>query len=84
MTTESQVWQNAHLTYDAGRRVLKATSGKLFAEAQQKETEQLLASLPESMRQQLTTKRALQVDVEIEILGNQRKIKRIIDKNSEY
>jgi CRISPR-associated protein Cmr6 len=84
MTTESQVWQNAHLTYDAGRRVLKATSGKLFAEAQQKETEQLLASLPESMRQQLTTKRTLQVDVEIEILGNQRKIKRIIDKNSEY
>jgi CRISPR-associated protein Cmr6 len=78
ITAETQVWQKARLTYDAGRRVLKATADNLSAEAQQRETEQLLGRLPDDARQQILTRRTLQADVEIEILGNQRKIKRII------
>lgn len=78
ITAETQVWQKARLTYDAGKRVLKATANNLSAEAQQRETEQLLGSLPDDARQQILTRRTLQADVEIEILGNQRKIKRII------
>jgi CRISPR-associated protein Cmr6 len=77
-TAQTETWGGVLLRYDAGRRALTASYGNFKAEASPQETQRLLAELPKEVQDLLLTQRSLKADVEVEQIGNMRKIVRII------
>ena len=80
LQANEQVWQQAYITYDAGRQTLAVQNlaTRERAEAQGAQAKTLLDSLPDALREQLTSKKRLTADVVIEQLGNQRRVVRIV------
>jgi CRISPR-associated protein Cmr6 len=80
LQASEQVWQQAYITYDAGKQTLivQNLATKARAEAQGAQAKTLLDSLPDALREQLTSKKRLTADVVIEQLGNQRRVVRIV------
>jgi CRISPR-associated protein Cmr6 len=80
LQASEQVWQQAYITYDAGKQTLTVQNlaTKARAEAQGAQAKTLLDALPDALREQLTSKKRLTADVVIEQLGNQRRVVRIV------
>jgi CRISPR-associated protein Cmr6 len=80
LQASEQVWQQAYITYDAGRQAINAQNltTKERADAQGAQAKALLDSLPDALREQLREKKRLTADVVIEQLGNQRRVVRIV------
>jgi CRISPR-associated protein Cmr6 len=80
LQANEQVWQQAYITYDAGRQTLAVQNlaTKARAEAQGAQAKTLLDALPDALREQLRAKKRLTADVVIEQLGNQRRVVRIV------
>lgn len=80
LQASEQVWQQAYITYDAGRQAINAqnlTTGER-ADAQGAQAKTLLDALPDAVRQQLVEKRRLTADVVIKQVGNMRRLVRIV------
>lgn len=73
-------WENANITYNPSSKVLTATNQAKNerAEAQEAQVNELLESLPDTLRTKLLDKQFLIADVVVEQLGNQCTIKRIL------
>jgi len=80
LQANEQVWQQAYITYDAGKQTLivQNLATKARAEAQGAQAKTLLDALPDALREQLREKKRLTADVVIEQLGNQRRVVRIV------
>jgi len=80
LQASEQVWQQAYITYDAGKQTLTVQNlaTKARAEAQGAQAKTLLDALPDALREQLREKKRLTADVVIEQLGNQRRVVRIV------
>jgi CRISPR-associated protein Cmr6 len=80
LQANEQVWQQAYITYDAGRQAINAQNltTKERADAQGAQAKAVLDSLPDALREQLREKKRLTADVVIEQLGNQRRVVRIV------
>jgi CRISPR-associated protein Cmr6 len=80
LQANEQVWQQAYITYDAGRQTLAVQNlaTRERAEAQGAQAKTLLDALPDALREQLREKKRLTADVVIEQLGNQRRVVRIV------
>jgi CRISPR type III-B/RAMP module RAMP protein Cmr6 len=80
LQTNEEVWQQAYITYDAGRQAINAQNltTKERADAQGAQAKALLDALPDAVRQQLVEKRRLTADVVIKQVGNMRRLVRIV------
>jgi CRISPR-associated protein Cmr6 len=80
LQANEQVWQQAYITYDAGKQTLivQNLATKARAEAQGAQAKALLDSLPDALREQLTSKKRLTADVIVEQQGNMRRVVRIV------
>jgi CRISPR-associated protein Cmr6 len=76
LQASEQVWQQAYITYDAGKQTLTVQNlaTKARAEAQGAQAKALLDSLPDALREQLRAKKRLTADVVIKQVGNMRQI----------
>ena len=79
LQTNEEVWQQAYITYDAGRQALTAQNlnTRDRADAQGAQAKTLLDALPDTLRQQLVEKRKLTADVVVEQQGNMRRLVKI-------
>jgi CRISPR-associated protein Cmr6 len=79
LQANEQVWQQAYITYDAGRQAINAQNltTKERADAQGAQAKALLDSLPDALREQLTSKKRLTADVIVEQQGNMRRLVKI-------
>ena len=84
LQANEQVWQQAYITYDAGKQTLivQNLATKARAEAQGAQAKTLLDSLPDALREQLRAKKRLTADVVIEQLGNQRRVVKILAESA--
>lgn len=80
LQANEEQWEKAYIAYKPANRTITATNKakEERAEAQGAQVQELLDSLPDSLRTQLVEKKSLTADVVVERLGNQRKIKRIL------
>ena len=76
LQASEQVWQQAYITYDAGKQTLTVQNlaTKARAEAQGAQAKTLLDALPDALREQLRAKKRLTADVVIKQVGNMRQI----------
>jgi CRISPR-associated protein Cmr6 len=76
LQTNEEVWQQAYITYDAGKQTLTVQNlaTKARAEAQGAQAKTLLDALPDALREQLRAKKRLTADVVIKQVGNMRQI----------
>jgi len=79
LQASEQVWQQAYITYDAGRQALTAQNlnTRDRADAQGAQAKTLLDALSDTLRQQLVEKRKLTADVVVEQQGNMRRLVKI-------
>jgi CRISPR-associated protein Cmr6 len=79
LQASEQVWQQAYITYDAGKQTLTVQNlaTKARAEAQGAQAKTLLDALPDALREQLTSKKRLTADVIVEQQGNMRRLVKI-------
>jgi len=78
LQASEQVWQQATVVYEPGPRRLKAArSAQEQAFAEGKDAENVLNSLPETLREQLRAKKRLIADVVVEQQGNMRRLVKI-------
>ncbi|MCL6536310.1 MAG: type III-B CRISPR module RAMP protein Cmr6 [Armatimonadetes bacterium] len=84
LQASEQVWQQAHITYDAGKQTLTVQNlaTKARAEAQGAQAKTLLDALPDAVRQQLVEKRKLTADVVVEQQGNMRRLVKILAESA--
>jgi|GEM_PF-532247 len=80
LQASEQVWQQAYITYDAGKQTLTVQNlaTKARAEAQGAQAKTLLDALPDAVRQLLVEKRKLTADVVVEQQGNMRRLVKIL------
>jgi CRISPR-associated protein Cmr6 len=79
LQASEQVWQQAYITYDAGKQTLTVQNlaTKARAEARGAQAKTLLDALPDALREQLTSKKRLTADVIVEQQGNMRRLVKI-------
>jgi len=84
LQASEQVWQQAYITYDAGKQTLTVQNlaTKARAEAQGAQAKTLLDALPDAVRQQLVEKRKLTADVVVEQQGNMRRLVKILAESA--
>jgi CRISPR-associated protein Cmr6 len=84
LQASEQVWQQAYITYDAGKQTLTVQNlaTKARAEAQGAQAKTLLDALPDALRQQLVEKRKLTADVVVEQQGNMRRLVKILAESA--
>lgn len=76
---QNEIWSNANLRYDRSKRILSASWRGMTAEASETETKQLLEKLPKEYRDSILNEgKSPPVTVEVERVGNKRKIVRIV------
>lgn len=75
-----EVWEQAQVIYEPGRRRIKAVKSSSASEqaiVEGNQAEKILNELPDELRERLKDKKRLTADVVVERLGNQRTLKRI-------
>ena len=84
LQASEQIWQQAYITYDAGKQTLTVQNlaTKERAEAQGAQAKTLLDALPDTLRQKLVEKRKLTADVVVEQQGNMRRLVKILAQSA--